>query len=900
MTEYRSVFKGTADTVLQAGYVRTVRFDASGDVPVDEAVRDLAPLFADVLAGGFTGRRWLIEQIDRFVAEQPCGYLWVEGDAGVGKTALAAHLVEERGWAGHFSRLTLGGSARVALRNLAGQIARDHDLARGGLLPERWCTPEGFPGLLSKITPPLVLVVDGADEAEQMAGAQPWGLPMELPHGVFVVGTYRTGSPPPRSTAPASVVRLSASDPRNVADVAEHVAQVRPDAAELVERCGGVWVYLRYVLNEIQQGTRTTAGPLPKDLFRYYVDTLERWSRTDALLPLLATLGVAGEPVDAGTLAALSDVDERAVREHVHRTLRPFLGAVDGQAGRGFALYHASLREFLAGVRPGDESPEQDWKWWDVLRSATIAAHDRIAEHYLTGTVDDGYPLRHLARHLVGAGRDEDLHRLLRADDESGRPEWFAAHDRAGTVDGFLSDIAVARDLRAWTTDQALAENQPALTLCDELFYDLVTASVTSRTNAIPAELVAALVAGGLWTQARAVAHALRLPTATARAHVLAVLAAETGDDDVLDLALAQAEQVTAPYPRAEVLLKLVPHRRSLVPEALRTITDITGEHERAGAIADLAPWLSDLGTARTLAEDLTSPHARARALTALDDQTGALQAIRAISGEQDRAEALAALAPRLSDPQFAEALAVADTITGHHRVAAVAALTQADALTTPDPTPVREALEAASAITDPHDRAEALTRLAPMLPIAQRREALAEALAAATAPDDGGRDLPARLDWPGLTATRNRPITLTTVSTYVGTHRRQKAVVPQRDQLDSLLADAAAATDNRSRSRALTKLVPHLSAPAQLAEALAATPYGDRDLLCAVVQRAGDVVADDKAFVALLRHALNSGGRVTCTAILAAALPRIEGLAGDDAAERLAAALHDVHRWWP
>ncbi|MFJ8964759.1 NACHT domain-containing protein [Lentzea sp. NPDC102401] len=895
MAEYRNVFKGTADRVLQAGYVQTVRFDASGDVPVDEAVRDLDPLFADVLAGGFTGRRWLIEQIDRFVAEQPCGYAWVEGDAGVGKTALAAHLVRERGWAGHFSRLTLGGSARVALRNLAGQLARDHGLAPGGLLPERWCTPEGFPALLAKITPPLVLVVDGADEAEQVAGAQPWGLPMELPQGVFVVGTYRTGSPPPRSTAPAAVVRLSATDPRNIADLAEHVAKVRPDAAgELVERCSGVWVYLRYVLNEFQQGTRTTADPLPRDLARYYADTLER-CRTDALLPLLATLGVAGEPLDARTLAALSDVDEHAVREHCHRTLRPFLGAVDGQDGRGFALYHASLREFLAGVRPGDESPEQDWKWWDFLRSATIAAHDRIAEHYLTGTVDDGYPLRHLARHLVGAGRDEDLHRLLRADDPSGRPAWFAAHDRAGSVDGFLSDVAVARDLNAQTTDQALAENQPVPTLCDEIYYHLVTASVVSRTNAIPAELVAALVTGGVWTQARAVTHALRLPTATARAHVLAVLAAETGAQDVLDLALAQADKVTSPYPRAEVLLKLVPCRPSLAAETLRAITEVAGEHERAGAIADLVPWLSDLGAARTLAEDLTNPHARARALTALGDRTGALDAVRAISSEEDRADALAVLAPHLSDTESAEALAVAETITGHHRAAAVAALTTRTPA--PDRKPVREAREAAYAITDPHDRAEALTRLAPLLPIAQRREALAEALAAATAPDDGGRDLPAGLDWPGLTATRSRPDTLTTMSAYL--RRRQEPVVPQGTDLDTLLSRAAADTDNRARSRALTELVPHLSTSAQLVDALAATPYGERDLLCAVLLRAGDV-ADDKTFVALLRHALSRGGRVTCTAILAAALPRIEALAGDDAAGWLEAALHDVHRWWP
>ncbi|HEX8864744.1 MAG TPA: NACHT domain-containing protein, partial [Lentzea sp.] len=368
-----NVMSGSAHTVVQAG---TVVFGATGDMPVDEAVRDLTPLFADVLSDGFTGRQWLIDQIDAFLAERRCGYLWVEGDAGVGKTALAAHLVRERGWPGHFSRLTRGGSARGALRNLAGQLAREHGLVPDGLLPERWCTPEGFESLLARIPAQVVLVVDGADEAEQVAGAQPWGLPLELPPGVFVVGTYRTGSPPPKT---GSVLRLTAADPRNIADVASHVARVQPDG-DLVTRCGGVWVYLRYVLNEIRQGVRSATDPLPPDLTAYYVENLERWSRSDwqNILPIISTLTAAGEPLGAQQLAQLSQVDEQVVREHCHRTLRPFLGAVDGQAGRGFAWYHASLREFLTGIYPGCDASDQAWRWWETLSSATVAAHNRI------------------------------------------------------------------------------------------------------------------------------------------------------------------------------------------------------------------------------------------------------------------------------------------------------------------------------------------------------------------------------------------------------------------------------------------------------------------------------------------------------------------------------------------
>ncbi|MGW4211222.1 NACHT domain-containing protein [Lentzea sp. NPDC004789] len=947
--EVSNSVEGRADVVVQAG---TLIFGATGDIPVGEAVRSLDPVCADVLRDGFTGRRWLIEQIDGFLDSRPCGYLWVEGDAGVGKTALAAHLVRERGWAGHFSRLTRGGSARVALRNLAGRLAVAHGLAPNGLLPARWCTPEGFETLLARLTPPVVLVVDGADEAERVPGAQPWGLPNELPAGVFVVGTYRTGSPPP--FGPSDVVlRLAAADPRNVADVVAHAARVQPDLAD-VTRCGGVWIYLRYVLNEIRQGVRAAADPLPADLSRYYTGVLESWPAS--VLPLVSTLAVAGEPLNVRQLAVLSDVDSAG--EHCHRTLRPFLSVVDGADGREFTWYHAGLREFLTGVRPGEDGREQDWKWWDVLSSAATAAHDRICSYYLTSAPTDGYALRHLARHLVAAGREDDLHRLLRTD------SWFTAHDQADTIDDFLSDVALARALCARETDRALAAAQPATTLCDELRYDLVVASIASRTNALSAELVAALVAGGVWTRPRAVAHALRLPTATARAHVLAVLGAA-------DLALAESAQIESAYARAEVLLTLIPldpaRRPDLVAKALHATADITGEHQRAGAVVDLAPWLTadQRDTALALAQHITQPHARARALTALGDHAGALAAVRAISGEKERAEALAALAPRLAAveqptspaPNLSAALTSAQSITGPHRLIAIAALaahlpdrdqvlqhlldtpvpdhqaevytalahhlpaaiapalaavtadpTRAEALAPlltepqltealhtadprtrarcltalaqhlPDPQTLHRAHEAAKAIPDAHDRAEALTRLAPLLPAAPRRQALLDALAAATAVPPENRDLPAGLRWPGPTKTQSRREVLATLSA------RLRAEDPH---------------DPRARSAALSERIPHLSA-AELHEALDAAPYGDRDLLCAVVLRAGEV-AGDAEFVALLRRVLRGGvSRATCTAVLAAALGRLVQVAGEDVADRIGDALADVHRWWP
>ncbi|WP_223165917.1 hypothetical protein, partial [Lentzea indica] len=147
-------------------------------------------------------------------------------------------------------------------------------------------------------------------------------------------------------------------------------------------------------------------------------------------------------------------------------------------------------------------------------------------------------------------------------------------------------------------------------------------------------------------------------------------------------------------------------------------------------------------------------------------------------------------------------------------------------------------------------------------------------------------------------TATHGWRETLTTLSARLRAGRQRASVGPQ--DLPAALARAEAITDDRSRSAALTALVPHLSTAVQLGQALAVTPYGDRKLLCAVILRADAVVSDDAAFTGLLRRAVRCGGRATCTAVLAAALNRLVAVAGEDATERLAAALRDVHRWWP
>ena len=108
-------------------------------LPVSVAAKNPEALFVTVRLDAFTGRVWLAEKVNRFLGVNPCGYIFIEAEAGLGKTAFAAWLVRTRGYLSHFSRYSGGRSVRVALQNLSAQLIIRYglvDQATGGMLPE--------------------------------------------------------------------------------------------------------------------------------------------------------------------------------------------------------------------------------------------------------------------------------------------------------------------------------------------------------------------------------------------------------------------------------------------------------------------------------------------------------------------------------------------------------------------------------------------------------------------------------------------------------------------------------------------------------------------------------------------------------------------------------------------
>jgi hypothetical protein len=439
-------------------------FERLRDVCFDPAV-----LERDLDLAHFTGREWLIERIDQFIATRPRGYVLVQAEAGVGKSSLAAHLVWTRPWLHHFTRLTGGRSPKAARKSLAAQLIARWDLADwapGGVLPVTANELDWLDRLLRAAAKqrdgrapgePIVLVVDNLDEAEASAAGDtdlPLGLPPSLPDGVFVVATSRFGIDRALHAVrnPADWLEIEVEGADNLDDMRRFIDgvtdPVRGDRRlrevllaggvgeawfrrTLADRCAGVWIYLRCVLDEIRDGVRDPrhVNELPGDLAGYYAEQIERWrgdpadlagqSRWDRVyLPLLSVLAAARAPLTVGELGTFAGVTSKAVASaFVEETARAFLNRRDEQPGPAlYGLRHQSFRDLLTGnVPPGCRPDVRDLA--GAFAAQARLAHQRITLALIPAGVageriwqDAGpYTWKHLAAHAAASGVLDDL-----------------------------------------------------------------------------------------------------------------------------------------------------------------------------------------------------------------------------------------------------------------------------------------------------------------------------------------------------------------------------------------------------------------------------------------------------------------------------------------------------------
>jgi hypothetical protein len=386
--------------VVVGDYATVVQFYANAPDPLSSHIRvhDFKALI-DERTRGFVGRDFVFTAIDEALRDEqlPCGYVVIQGEPGIGKTALMGQLVKTSGYVHHFNVSSLGiRSAKAFLSSVCAQL-----IVRFGLdyaaLPSAAAEDGGFLSrLLAEVAEkpanlPLVITIDALDEAEDLnlrPGANVLFLPPNLPAGVFFVVTTRPQHDYRLFVDPRRDIYLRDDDPQNLEDVRAYIrgfAEASRDRmSRQIERWGvtddefveiltnkseGNFMYLVHVLRDIRSDVLTAdtidhIQRLPQGLRAYYRqhwnamkgEDQQRFRRYQE--PVICLLATAREPVSLAQVVAWTrqywarsgwnpdDLDRTSAIDVV-REWREFLNSADIDGETRYRVYHASFQDFL-------------------------------------------------------------------------------------------------------------------------------------------------------------------------------------------------------------------------------------------------------------------------------------------------------------------------------------------------------------------------------------------------------------------------------------------------------------------------------------------------------------------------------------------------------------------------
>jgi NACHT domain len=437
--------------------------EASGDL-IRESVR------------GFVGRTGEeLELLDYVVAGER-GHLTIEGDPGVGKSALLSQIVLD---------LTKEGEADIRSTEIAAVCGQ---LKQTGLaVATHVCTrrvPESIsvPEILASLTKQLVkqygppatvpqerslrslldvarvakshflgkalLIIDGLDEAlaEHTAPEQREiinSLPVSglLPDGVFTLVSTRRGYLDHESAEGyrLELVGLTRDDIRKLlSEVADRFSIAESDVAAVQHVSQGNSLYVRMLVNDLKLGKLdlNEINRLPQGLEGYFEDFIKRLSVDPdwpVLRDCLLLLAIARGHLSVNQVCAMTDLTWAEVEAAMEDKLQAVLVSISPEI-RDYQVFHEKFREFLLGLFSGKLSAEVATRLnrYFVREAAPrlraqgeVAAPIHLAnarERLLNycrrwHELDDDYPYRNLPRHLYDAGAVEELETLLRHTD---------------------------------------------------------------------------------------------------------------------------------------------------------------------------------------------------------------------------------------------------------------------------------------------------------------------------------------------------------------------------------------------------------------------------------------------------------------------------------------------------
>ncbi|MCC3524594.1 MULTISPECIES: ATP-binding protein [unclassified Microcoleus] len=356
----------------------------------------------------FTGRRFVFAAIAEFLQNNRKGYFVLEADPGVGKSSIMAKLVLllKRRCVAHFNSQSQGiVRAEQFLENACTQLIRRYQL-NYPQLPENATRDGNFLSrLLGEVSAKLggkklIIVVDALDEVDlnlQGRGSNVLYLPDALPDNVYFIVSKQPKTLPLPNHQVFDLMQYSAE---SLADVKVYIDKRTSNSASIqswinrqnlqreqfvaavAEKSQNNFMYLRYVLNDIDSGKYSDVNlqDLPRELEGYYE---KHWARMEMAvkdkelrrrkLKVIYLLTKTRKPVCCDILADFAEEDALDVQE-VLDDWEQFLRR-SGDSPPDYSIYHASFQRFLhridvvqkAGVSLRDiETAISDNLWEDL------------------------------------------------------------------------------------------------------------------------------------------------------------------------------------------------------------------------------------------------------------------------------------------------------------------------------------------------------------------------------------------------------------------------------------------------------------------------------------------------------------------------------------------------------
>ncbi|MEH2321782.1 AAA family ATPase [Nostoc sp.] len=347
----------------------------------------------------FCGRVFVFNEFDDFLNKHPKGYFTVIGDAGMGKSAIAAQSVLKYKAICYFNLQAQGlNTPEQFLQSICQQLINRYQLQNA--------ENDNLPTLLMKVNEKLaaserlVIVVDALDEVKQPGSENLLYLPKNLPERIYFLLTRRRYAQNEKRLLTEEVEWLLDLTKKkyevwNRKDVKEYISAFINDEPEhqglkawiqkrkieppyfieqVAQKSENNFMYLYYVLPSIAEGAYQDLSleELPERLQGYYqqhwkqmeMDTPDK--RTNAII--LCVLVEVGKPISCESIARITGRDEYDVLEILNKWLE-FLRKQKQNPEDYYSIYHQSFADFLRNQPTlKREKKNNNIDWQEVLR----------------------------------------------------------------------------------------------------------------------------------------------------------------------------------------------------------------------------------------------------------------------------------------------------------------------------------------------------------------------------------------------------------------------------------------------------------------------------------------------------------------------------------------------------